>query len=221
MRLTQAAACVGASIALSATNASVVVHDNTNGQFVLGAMLNLFDPSLAPTSQAAAVPERSITYFGGFGGGSGTPQGDGIGCGEALRVPLNPVPFQIRVPPINNLFEFFLTQTFANGEPVGPDEDYANGGTMALFRTGFRTPLVGLTPFTGFRLQLADGVHFGWIQWLWSSGPFFDGGTILMYQPIRWAYETEPNVPIVVPAPTAIGLLALAGLVASRRQRRA
>lgn len=79
--------------------------------------------------------------------------------------------------------------------------------------------LLGQSPTIGIRITLADGFHYGLIQFDWRVNPADDGGFVWMYQPIRWAYEAEPNVPITVPAPVStVALLALAVITPRRRR---
>jgi len=221
MRTRALAASVTVLAASAGSLGSIVVHDNSQGLFVLGAGLNRLDLTMPPDQQQSPVRERSITYTAGSGGGSDSPQGDGVNGGSGVRIVQNPVPLVI-TSGTGGMFIIPLAQTFGPGEPIGPSFIYASGGAMALFHIAggaIHAPLLGQSPFTGFSLTLDDGVHYGWIQWNFSMGPARDSVPIPMYQPIRWAYETEPNVPIVVPAPATATLLALAGLVATRRRR--
>lgn len=70
------------------------------------------------------------------------------------------------------------------------------------------------TDFVGLALDINGNTHFGYVEIL-SSG--FNGGTILSF-----AYESEPNVPIIagaVPEPSSLMLLSFGVLAFTRRNR--
>jgi len=71
------------------------------------------------------------------------------------------------------------------------------------------------TDFVGFVLESNGNVHFGYVEVL-SSG--FNGGTILSF-----AYETEPDTPIIagtVPEPGCVILLGFAAMLGTLRRVR-
>jgi hypothetical protein len=110
---------------------------------------------------------------------------------------------------------------FSPGALIGPG---AGGGAWyddadINYRSGQNTgSLIGGRGIVGIRLELPDGIHYGWID-LQDNG--YHGEPELV--PLAWAWETTPGVPIpagLVPAPAGAGVLAML-LIASSRRRRA
>ncbi len=218
------------SIATGSCFGDVVVHDNTNLSFRFVAQQqmvptsgNRFNPLLSAADQALADPALSFRYVIPFIGGSQTPGTESIVGDGGFEIVRASAPVEIRngfgVP-----FETFPALAFAAGDHVDALEDFARSPAVSWY-TFFagRIPLLGDRATIGWRQAVPGGFRYGWIELEFQivDQPPNSLSFNNLYQPLRWAYETEPNVPIVVPAPTAIGLLALAGLVASRRQRRA
>jgi len=115
----------------------------------------------------------------------------------------------------------FPVTTYALGVPIGPSVPNGSWAVSAdvNYRSGaINVSLIGGRAFVGIRLQLADGIHYGWIDLLdqgYNTNPSF--------LPLAWAIETTPNTPIaagVIPAPASIACLGVLSLTAGRRRRR-
>lgn len=186
-----------------------------------------FDPTLAPTSQpTAANTPRSLGYGAGLGGGSLTIVGESISRrGTSIQLVRNTTATVV-VSPLGIQNIFFPLTAFQPGTTVGPGANFANNGEIGYFAASLgHIPLLGNQVLIGFRATLADGLpHYGYIELHYLSGFFgeFGGGAPLtMYQPIRWAYESLPNTPIlVVPGPGVGAALALGLAAATGRRRR-
>ncbi len=78
--------------------------------------------------------------------------------------------------------------------------------------------------YIGVEFSAADGIHYGWIQYIGYSHPEKGLGRNLPGGFIdSWAWETRPGVPIIagaVPEPSAALLLVAASLTLFRRQSR-
>ncbi|MCC5621602.1 hypothetical protein [Nostoc sp. CHAB 5715] len=70
----------------------------------------------------------------------------------------------------------------------------------------------------GLELTIAGQTHYGWA--LVHHTGFYVNRQDGAWQVERWAYETTPNTPAVIPAPGAGALLGVAGVIASRRRRK-
>jgi hypothetical protein len=83
--------------------------------------------------------------------------------------------------------------------PTAPPYDYVTTGPLAE---------AGSPAFIGMRMQMADGVHYGWAQ---LSIEQTDRPRAFL---VDWAYETRPEFPIaagVVPEPSVSALLIAGG----------
>lgn len=209
--------CVGA------LRGEVVLFDNSAGTFVWIANAGTgpggaFDPTLAPGQQGNFAESRRLRYSASLGGSGTIVSADFIAMGSAIRIAGNPVPTRVFGPNPGQEREFLHAATFQIGEQVGPNAPYPapvniNVGyfNVNLGRHGF----LGQHPFVGFWVILGDGLpRYGWIEFDYRESLIHpDGDRGLMYQPIRWAYETEPNTPItVVPSPGAVSLLGVAAI---------
>ena len=223
-------------VCVGAVSAEVVLFDNTAGTFFWVANADTgpggaFDPTLAPSQQASFAESRRLRYGASLGGSGTIVSADLIAMGSAIRIAGNPVPTRVFGPNPGQERDFLHAATFLPGEQVGPNTMYPDPVppmppniivgyfNVNLGRHGF----LGQHPFVGFRVTLDDGLpRYGWIEFDYRESLIHpDGDLGLMYQPVRWAYETEPNTPITVPSPGALSLLALAGLRAARRRRSA
>jgi MYXO-CTERM domain-containing protein len=126
---------------------------------------------------------------------------------------------------------------FTNGNGANPDGGVVGaGGAVSNLATGtmisgassfltgstpnLTTNFAGQTGFIGVRFvneANANQIHFGWVHMTVGA----TGGTASTI--IDWAYESQAGVGIAagagIPAPGALALLGLAGLVGSRRRR--
>ncbi len=224
------AACV--CIASCPVGAEVVIFDNSAAAYVWvangSAAGTSFDPTLSPQAQASFSTARRLRYSAFGGGPSGSDvAADFILAGASIRVARATSSTVISGPEPGQETTFFPAVNFALGQSVGAGQNYSNSVVdVGYFAASIgREALLGDRPTVGFRVMLDDGLpHYGWIELQRRVGPgqFGPGEPtpILMYQPVRWAYETLPNTPItVVPSPGAMGVIALAGLVAARRRR--
>lgn len=98
------------------------------------------------------------------------------------------------------------------GNLVGMWFNNGNGSTTAP--TGFAFTLNSANNFVGFRFvnEATNTVHYGYMRL--SIGANLATRTITEY-----AYESVAGASILVPAPGAMALLGVAGLVGSRRRR--
>lgn len=204
--------------------ASVISFNNSAGVFqwrpvgFAGQMGNLFDPTLAPSQQSAAVAAHSLSYNYGFIFGSDQAVAESIFGGPNASVAKEATPVVVHNP-MGQEFDFFPATIFGAGQPVGNAANWqsAADGAWNSFFAG-RNRLLGQTAFIGIRLGLADGVHYGFAQLNWQQAPP-DFGSMMMYQPTAWAFENTPNTPITVPAPGA-AVAAICGACFLARRRR-
>lgn len=85
-----------------------------------------------------------------------------------------------------------------NNYPVPVAEQFQN------YRTGLTRPWDGVLadpakPYLGVRFSAEDGTHYGWVRFGFKVGPIgsYPGGPAI----IEWAYETQPDTPIVIAPP--------------------
>ncbi|MGQ0626757.1 MAG: hypothetical protein ACT4PL_01495 [Phycisphaerales bacterium] len=209
--------------------ASVIEHSNAERTFVwranpgfAGGVGDLLEPLLSANQQSEAVFSRSLFYVAGVGGGSESPQGDAVQGSATMRVVQSPIPLLI-----TNRFGVVTTfqplQAIPAGSLLGASANYRNFGTAAIYYLGgnmVHAPLLGQSAFIGFNMTLADGPHYGFVELMFTTGPVGNSGEIIpMYQPLRWAYESQPNVPIVVPGPGPALAFVLFAPLAVRRRR--
>ncbi len=225
-----------ASLFAVPVRAAVVIFDNSEATFVWlaqgfdreGGGLN---PTVSPTAQTVGNTDRQLFYGAFLGGGSTTVASDSIGAlpQSSIQVAADPRVFVVDGPrPGQQTFFDRVAQVYGVGSTVGPSGMAQTFGTAVstgyFSAAGGRFNFLGQHAFIGFQVILDDGLpHYGWIELDYRVGPLasspFDS-TVMMYQPVRWAYETSPNTPITVPAPAggAITLLAAAGLACRRRR---
>ncbi len=208
----------------------VVMFDNTSSQFLWVADGDVttpgsrFDPVISSESQQHVLTTgRQLNYSAFLGAGSNDVLSDSILCGASIRIARGAATVVISGPQQGQETTFQPAMTFADGAMVGAGLDYQQFVSVGVFNPSFgRRDFLGQRAVVGFRAILSDGLpHFGWIEFNRRDGPLASGFTVNMYQPIRWAYETEPNTPITVPASTAAVLLAGAGAAAAGRRQRA
>ncbi len=100
------------------------------------------------------------------------------------------------------------------GEMIGPSSDFIVG--TSLYEYNFSdgvTEWIGFQANLGVKIEIAGEDHYGWIRLQWTGN---------RYDPIAWAYETEPGVAIMatdIPAPATLAPLAAFGALTMRRRR--
>lgn len=100
------------------------------------------------------------------------------------------------------------------GEMIGPSSEFV-GGTELYTYTFSNYPMTWLGPYPnlGVKIEIGGQEHYGWIRLQWTGN---------RYDPIEWAYETEPGVPIMataIPTPASLAPLAVFGAIGLRRRR--
>ena len=217
--------------AVPQARSAVVVYDNTSLTtptfvWVASNLLSTgssFDPTRSPEDQAGVTTPPAMGYSGHSTlGAPGSLAINGFNCSTGLNVIRDATGIPIDTP--RGPATLFPATVFRVGDTIGPGANYRQNADAAFtgdFLGGNVFRLLGQSPVVGFRATLADGIHYGWIEFNWTTGPRSDGSVILMYQPLRWGYETLPNVPITIAIPTPAGIAPLVafGLFASRRRR--
>jgi len=129
-----------------------------------------------------------------------------------------------------NWEQFYAPLPLEKGVSVGPEVNYPlynyeafgddpAGGFQLSLRNGIQPtgqgPFLENTGYLGFSFEAEDGVHYGY-AYITAPRAFY-------IEIFNWAYETEPNTPIVtgtVPEPsTAIFLLPILASFAGFRRR--
>lgn len=194
-----------------------------------------WDPTLPVTQQAAADPLRSFTRTAGSPPLQGLTA-EGLASGASLQFVCETAPLSVFDFSLGRNVEFPpLPVSFgpgaAGGMTVGPGQNFQSNATVAIVAHFGQTsnqapawlgppqdpPTTAPSATMGFRIELADGTHYGFITWM--RVVHFPALSRFAYQPLRWGYETEPNTPITVPGPTG-SMLALATAIACTRRRR-
>lgn len=226
-------------LACASATAAPVVHDNSSATFVwtgngsIGIPGGLFDPTLPPNQQQSEAfgPRQLATVVNLGGGGSGVVFADGITTASSIRLARNLTTTIVNGPDVGQQTLFRHATVFSVGAQVGPASNFEAINTFVP--TGYfnvrlgQDNFLGQRAFVGFRVILNDGLfHYGWIELDYRESPVAIGppplSTRFMYQPISWAYETEPNTPItVVPGPMGAGVCVAAAVFALRRRRAA
>jgi hypothetical protein len=223
LRWSVLAACAAIGLGcVTPAPASVIAFDNSGAVFqwrpsgFAGVPGNGLDPSLAADHQASAVVSRSLGYSYGFIAGSDMAVPESIFGGLDISIARNTIPVIVH----NGFeeFDFFPATTFAAGQPVGSAANWQSSANAAWnsFFAG-RNRLLGQEAFVGFRINLADGSHYGFIDLNWQQAPP-DFGSMMMYQPLAWAYESVPNTPITVPAPAFAAAIVCGAWLMGRRR---
>ncbi|MFI4855121.1 MAG: hypothetical protein ACIAQF_09130 [Phycisphaerales bacterium JB065] len=108
-----------------------------------------------------------------------------------------------------------MSGSVAAGDMIGPSSDFTFG--TGLFTYTFSDGVIdwlGYYATLGVKIEIEGQEHYGWIRLQWG-GEFY-------YEPIAWAYETEPGVAIMatnIPAPATLAPLAAFGALTMRRRR--
>lgn len=201
------AACSGAIC--SQASAEVVIHSNEPRTFVWmfeHAYMpsttdeEYLDPTADVSSQTGDPADVSIYYIYNYPVTSSTPASDSIGS-----YPQSParthfaqgqtVTFTHQLQP---LWTANVTPLLAmsEGEVVGADLTWVAGGPVNFrwLGSGVSQRLLPDRTFLALKLTIAGATHYGWVELNRqdnNSQPWY---------PIRWAYETTPNTPVVIPA---------------------
>lgn len=86
---------------------------------------------------------------------------------------------------------FFPAKVFGPGEPINAAEDFGLfADTYAYSIANGATLLIGPQATLGVQVIVSGHPHYGWIRLAWNGTE---------YQPIAWAYESNPETSIVVP----------------------
>lgn len=195
---------------------------------------NAFDVTQPPIQSGAIMPltvyQTTITPTG-----SSQPVDLNWTSGGSVSFAVTPVAnFSgfIRPGPQSSPQTYSAPREYLNGQMVDAGATYAPGVTVGWtngfqsFRRDYDT-VVFTPPSTithivvsipndfviGLKVTAGDGDHFGWIAVHWVN----EGRG--RYDIASWAYETNANTPIAVPAPTIGGIAALGLLTALRRRR--
>ncbi|MFG0291756.1 MAG: hypothetical protein ACF8MJ_01230 [Phycisphaerales bacterium JB050] len=184
-----------------------VIHFVNNGEFewepdrlTLTDFIpgNDFDPTISASENGPFTPS-SIDYLrlSPVSSSDVTEGSLGAGPGSTIRVTA-PV---FNGDQIDSSLEFFVELT-----------------TDTFSLSGGAVPNFGSEMTLGVSVELAGETHYGWVHFVWTeqANDFFS-----IYQPVEWAYESEPGVPITaaVPAPASAVILGLFGTVGLRRRR--
>ncbi len=86
------------------------------------------------------------------------------------------------------------------GTVIGPDNSWNQGGAQVVLHGPEHTILDGKTGYVGFRIQVGNDYHYGWMRIAISAT---NGCTLLEYQ-----YNEKPNEGIVAGADCAVALSA-------------
>lgn len=94
--------------------------------------------------------------------------------------------------------EVQFARAYTSGEAVGPEADWGESAWMFLQNSYAIPPVLESFPehhFVGVEITLGSHTHYGWIEIIWPT--YINNSP----QPVRWSYETEPDVPALIPAP--------------------
>lgn len=204
-KLLVACGTLGASAAIPAAG-DLVTFDNSEGQFVWQFRLdhpsdvpgNLLDLTRSPAEQSDADPALGFSYLFRESVSSSTEivahsivgADDGMIARDSQAIIVH-----------NQLHEATLHLATRFHAPIGPTENWRPDAdtTWYSYSDGLH-PMLGQTCTVGIRLNLADGVHYGYINLVWrpwSVDPPVPHSTG-MYQPAYWGYDNEPDTPFMI-----------------------
>lgn len=204
----------------------IIYHDNAAGRFFWQESYYLagfhhgtsLDITLPPT-QSGEVTSYSLQSYSEVYLTSGqtvttsvAADGAGASVGQAPRIIVNsPGPYARFVDPAT---------AYAADAGIGPT---VPGGTWAAYadvnwRSGpTDVSLIGGHAFIGVRLNMPDGLHYGWVDLVdngYYGAPSFSA--------LGWAWETTPNTPLpagAIPGPATLAGIATAVIALPRRRR--
>lgn len=126
---------------------------------------------------------------------------------------------EIRHVQINsNAQDYQPAKAFANGQVIGPGEDWQQFTTMGAHGFSPHWWFLDEGATLGVKLNIGGQTHFGFLtvakvtdlaQQNWE------------YQPIAWGYESLANTPVTVPTPGTIALAGAAAIAGFSRRSRA
>lgn len=212
------------SMAAGQAAGAVVVHDNSAGTFKWTLGLHDVDGSEIPgTFLDITQPPTQDSHrrAGAFGkwywpNQSSSSPGTRRLLGEA-GAEIAKTSEKIDILWKDSVFQVMPPRDYDPGEPVTTHDNWSHFAVPYFWHLPFSVDLNTGTPgfdkdvYLGLRVKLTDNQwHYGWIH-------FID-----YYNPVMWAYETEPNVPISISVPspaigTSILMLTLGACVQRRR----
>ena len=203
-----------AALACSTTLASATVirfsNPNPNNYWVQTTMLaHGFGLDITqPASQSGAFSPITIDWERQYPAGSNDLTTSNVYCQPSVR--LTTVALQV-----TNIFPdpvtFYVPRDFPAGAVVGPGLNWSSSATLA-WHFGFQQAnwIVGNSFTMGLQLTLADGIHYGYANFILDPSE---------YDPTSWGYESDPGVPLTVPAPVGSSVLLIATSALLRRRR--
>jgi hypothetical protein len=111
---------------------------------------------------------------------------------------------------------FAKPRNFGAGTTVNASAVFTNVASQSSFKWGsfYTSPDFGANSFMGFRFASGSNWNYGYLEVTWTS-------STNTFQILSGAYESSVNTGIVVPAPSALALLALGGGAFRRARARA
>jgi len=111
----------------------------------------------------------------------------------------------------------------AVGTSIGSTGSYNTASSSVVFGSAAGNWQYGTNNFVGFKFVGSDTLtHYGWMRFLMGSQP--GTGNLVTRTVVDYGYESSAATSIlagagIVPAPGALALLGVAGLVGARRRR--
>ncbi|MDX9912528.1 MAG: hypothetical protein RBS39_11915 [Phycisphaerales bacterium] len=229
----------GLGLAASMATADITYYDASanpvpivpfNGDFDWpgGETPTVFDITKAPSEQG---PDSSRSIFSSYGVGGGHYEWSGMSLGGRSDVEVLSGIDLLLTPDIDpgTFYGLYVRQALAAGTAI---QDYENvypeidtSTTILSFETPMvfgglgGSPIPRVTGLFGAQLSLPSGTHYGWFELTWVR----DSLNIFQFPAVsRWAWNDTPGGGILagqVPAPGAMMVLGVGGLVATRRRR--
>lgn len=187
---------------------ATVAVSSANAQIVHSGIVNLSVPTTTNGLYLNVVTGQTNLPAGGTG--STVPGWDinpWSSTGFGLFSPANPSGGAYVITSTSN------AANMAFGALIGAANTYGSNGTTSIAQWNLNSDqnLVGFRFFNEANSQ----IHYGWAR-------FSFGSSVLTRTLVEYAYESTAGAAIgagVVPAPSAMALLGLGGLVAGRRRR--
>jgi hypothetical protein len=213
---------IGASVVccVAGAHASVVTFSNTGNVFNWRPYAVQQPPGLQlditlPATQSGGATPYSISWSRGSPGGSDIGVTHDMGGSASARVVRSTVGVEAQLYSGGGPYYVYPPLDFLPGTTIGPGLNWQNTATLGWLRFDLGEHWVVGSAFTmGLQLTMPDGVHYGYGNFVLSSGTY---GT--QYQPTSWGYETDPGVPVTVPGPGGLSVIWLGATAAFRRKR--